>query len=67
VHGGTLRIKNHHRIMQALLRHQGGVLTIDKADRTMRDVWLVRSRSAEQRQRGAVAYRLAAAQEEPAA
>ena len=62
-----MRIKKHRRVMLALLRHQGGVLTIDKADRGMRDVWLVLSRIAEQRQgvevvhedEQAVTYRLA--------
>ena len=64
-----MRITKHRRVMLALLRHQGGVLTIDKADRAMRDVWLVLSRSAEQRQgvevvtedEQAVTYRLAEA------
>ena len=62
-----MRIKKHRRVMLALLGHQGGVLTIDKADRGMRDVWLVLSRIAEQRQgvdvvqedARAVTYRLA--------
>ena len=70
-----MRIKKHRRVMLALLRHQGGVLTIDKADRGMRDVWLVLSRIAEQRQgievvqedEQAVTYRLAAELKEPPA
>ena len=53
--------------MLALLRHQGGVLTIDKADGAMRDVLLVLGRIAEQGQGGevvredeqSVTYRLA--------
>ena len=49
-----MRIKNHRHIMLALLRHQGGVLTINKDDRALRDVWLVLSRIAEQRQGVAV-------------
>ena len=45
-----MRIERHRRIMLALLRQQGGVLTIDKQDRAMRDVHFVLGRIAEQRQ-----------------
>ena len=45
-----MRITRHRHIMLALLRHQGGVLTIAKDDRAMRDVRLVLGRIAEQRQ-----------------
>ena len=51
-----MRIERHRRIMLALLRQQGGVLTIDKQDRAMRDVWLVLRRIAEQRQGVAVVH-----------
>ncbi len=45
-----MRITRHRHIMLALLRHQGGVLTIHKDDRAMRDVHFVLGRIAEQRQ-----------------
>ena len=45
-----MRIENHRHIMLALLRHQGGVLTIHKDDRAMRDVHFVLGRIAEERQ-----------------
>ena len=45
-----MRIEKHRHIMLALLRYQGGVLTIHKDDRAMRDVHFVLGRIAEQRQ-----------------
>ena len=45
-----MRIERHRHIMLALLRHQGGVLTIHKGDRAMRDVHVVLGRIAEERQ-----------------
>ena len=59
--------------MLALLRQQGGVLTIAKDDRAMRDVWLVLGRLTEQRQgvevvhedTQAVTYRLVEVGEHP--
>ena len=62
-----MRITRHRHIMLALLRQQGGVLTIAKDDRAMRDVRMVLGRLAEQRQgvevvqedEQAVTYRLA--------
>ncbi len=45
-----MRITRHRHIMLALLRHQGGVLTIHKDDRAMRDVHFVLGRIAEERQ-----------------
>ena len=45
-----MRITRHRQLMLALLRQQGGVLTIDKDDRAMRDVRLVLGRIAGQRQ-----------------
>ncbi len=55
-HGDRMRIERHRRIMLALLCQQGGVLTIDKQDRAMRDVWLVLRCIAEQRQGVAVVH-----------
>ena len=49
-----MRITRHRHIMLALVRHQGGVLTIAKDDRAMRDVRLVLGRIADQRQGGEV-------------
>ena len=45
---GTMRITRHRHIMLALLRHQGGVLTIHKNDRALRDVRFVLGRIAEE-------------------
>ena len=67
-------INKHRRVMLALLRHQGGVLTINKDDRAMRDVRLVLGHLAEQGQEvevthedeRTVTYRLVAALQEEA-
>ena len=48
--GGAMRITRHRHIMLALVRQQGGVLTIAKDARAMRAVRLVLGRIAEQRQ-----------------
>ncbi len=45
-----MRIERHRHVMLALLRHQGGVLTIHKGGRVRRDVRFVLGRIAEERQ-----------------
>ena len=43
-------LKKHRRVLLAILRHQGGTLTISKDDRALRDLRLAYGRMAEQRQ-----------------